>query len=146
MDRLLQREHLLFPHITAQDPRKRPVKARVHFSGAGRSVGCDGAAIGADHAFRVLPEEWRPDFKILCGDQVYLDSPWKHYLWHTHGEADLERRFFDIYWRTWAGDRRKRGLRSLLADGANYYSPDDHELWNNAPNRANRLPGMGFLL
>jgi hypothetical protein len=28
------------------------------------------------------------------------------------------------------------GFRQLLTDGANYFTPDDHEYWNNAPNAA----------
>jgi hypothetical protein len=80
-----------------------------------------------------LPDGARPDVKILCGDQVYLDDPWAHYLWHTHDVAELEAEFFRNYRDTWM---QEPGFRQLLTLGANYFSPDDHEYWNNAPNAA----------
>lgn len=80
-----------------------------------------------------LPAAARPDLKLLTGDQVYLDSPWHHFLRHTHSRAELEARFLDNYKRTWS---QADGFHRLLKEGANYFSSDDHELWNNAPNRA----------
>jgi hypothetical protein len=80
-----------------------------------------------------LPSGSRPDVKILCGDQVYLDDPWAHYLWYTHDSAELEGEFFRNYRDTWM---QELGFRQLLTQGANYFSPDDHEYWNNAPNAA----------
>jgi hypothetical protein len=80
-----------------------------------------------------LPAGARPEVKILCGDQVYLDDPWAHYLWHTHEVAELEDEFIRNYAHTWT---QEPGFRQLLADGANYFTPDDHEFWNNAPNTA----------
>jgi hypothetical protein len=80
-----------------------------------------------------LPGGSRPDVKILCGDQVYLDDPWAHYLWYTHDQGELEEEFFRNYRDTWTQDQ---GFRQLLTQGANYFSPDDHEYWNNAPNTA----------
>ena len=89
-----------------------------------------------DLAYRRLPAPLRPDFKILCGDQIYLDSPWFHFLRSTHSETQMRNRFFDRYWQTWAGTGAGPGLRRMLADGANFFCADDHELWNNAPTRA----------
>ncbi len=89
-----------------------------------------------DRAYARLPAAHRPDFKILCGDQVYLDSPWSHFLRHTHDEDEMRESFLERYWTTWAGVPGRPGLSALMADGANFFSPDDHELWNNAPNRA----------
>lgn len=82
-----------------------------------------------------LPSGEHPDMKILCGDQVYLDSPWSHYLWHTHTTAELETEFFGNYMRTWNQGGIAAGFRELLKDGANFFSSDDHEYWNNAPNK-----------
>jgi hypothetical protein len=64
---------------------------------------------------------------------VYLDDPWAHYLWHTHDIPELEGEFFRNYRDTWM---QEPGFRQLLTQGANYFSPDDHEYWNNAPNAA----------
>jgi hypothetical protein len=80
-----------------------------------------------------LPAGSRPDVKILSGDQVYLDHPWFHYLWHTHSVQNLRKRFFTNYQKTWA---QQGGFQQLLKDGANFFTSDDHELWNNAPNTA----------
>lgn len=80
-----------------------------------------------------IPGGARPDVKILSGDQVYLDSPWHHYLKHTHSAAELQAEFFKNYLDTWT---QTTGFQRLLQGGANYFCPDDHELWNNAPNRA----------
>jgi hypothetical protein len=81
---------------------------------------------------RLAPMD-RPDVKILVGDQVYLDAPWQRFVRRTHSERELASLFFDRYKETWGGTH---GLRRVLADGANYFTSDDHEFWNNAPNRA----------
>jgi hypothetical protein len=88
-------------------------------------------------AYTQLPPAASPDVKILCGDQVYLDDPWAHYLWHTHTPPELADRFFRTYYDTWT---QEPGFRDLLIQGANYFAPDDHEYWNNAPNRATAIP------
>jgi hypothetical protein len=76
------------------------------------------------------------DLKILCGDQVYLDDPALHFTWHRHSPADLEDRLLGNYVRTWTQEGLSAGFRQFLQNGANYFSSDDHEFWNNAPNRA----------
>jgi hypothetical protein len=81
-------------------------------------------------AFLATPQV---DFKILCGDQVYLDAPWSHFLVHTHNRVELEQRFFETYQYTWEQAGAGSGFRYLLQDGANFFSCDDHEFWNNAP-------------
>lgn len=86
-----------------------------------------------ERVYRDVPATHRPDFKILCGDQVYLDQPTSDFLRYTHGKRGMQLRFFAHYWRVWSDCS---ALWELLADGANFFSPDDHELWNNAPNRA----------
>jgi hypothetical protein len=89
--------------------------------------------------YRYLPEDERPDIKVLCGDQVYLDNPWRETTlkWY-HGNqkpgvfrAMLFKKYVDN-WTQLGGD--DAGLRQLLGDGANYFCSDDHEFWNNAPN------------
>lgn len=85
---------------------------------------------GLSSAFTNLPE--KPDMKILCGDQVYLDAPASHFSLHTHSRAELEASFASAYLSSFG----RGGLADVLRAGANYFSSDDHELWNNAPSRA----------
>jgi hypothetical protein len=72
--------------------------------------------------------------KFLCGDQVYLDAPWQHYASTRHSVEELETELFEKYESTWT--QTPRGFLDLLKNGANYFSSDDHEYWNNAPDRA----------
>jgi hypothetical protein len=90
----------------------------------------------AGSAYFHLPHGRRPVLKFLCGDQVYLDDPATYFLRHTHRAQELERLFFENYVRTWGQRDETSGFNQILKSGANYFSPDDHELWNNAPNRA----------
>lgn len=83
-------------------------------------------------AFLGLPGGIRPDLKILCGDQVYLDSPWYRYL-IPHGAAALGETFLKNYTETWSQTGDRQGFNHLLATGATYFCSDDHEFWNNAP-------------
>lgn len=86
-----------------------------------------------------IPKERRPDAKVLCGDQVYLDNPWRETTlkWYRGNQkpgvfrAMLFKKYLDN-WRQVRGE--DEGFRHLLADGANYFCSDDHEFWNNAPN------------
>lgn len=80
--------------------------------------------------FILSKESLRPHFKIWCGDQVYLDSPLKHYATNIHTKAELTRRHVDHYAATWFSEV---GLSGCLSEGGNVFCPDDHELWNNAP-------------
>jgi hypothetical protein len=93
-----------------------------------------------------LPEDRRPDIKILCGDQVYLDNPWFDTSFRYNGgnskpglfRAGLFQKYLNN-WKQVEGD--DAGFRQLLKDGANYFCSDDHEFWNNAPN----FGGIGFV-
>src|SRR5215216_2557469 len=93
-----------------------------------------------------IPAQQRPDIKILCGDQVYLDNPWREttlpwyrgYLTPGQFRAKLLERYTNN-WTQAVGD--DAGFRRLLKDGANYFCSDDHEFWNNAPN----FGGIGFI-
>jgi len=96
--------------------------------------------------FRHLPENRRPDIKVLCGDQVYLDNPWYETTLRYNGgnlrrglfRATLFRKYIDNWKQV---ERDEAGFRQLLKDGANYFCSDDHEYWNNAPN----FGGIGFI-
>ena len=89
--------------------------------------------------FHELPGSERPDIKILSGDQVYLDDPAPHFLLHTHTKPELLSTHFENYRRTWLQEGVGGGFRGLLQDGANYFSSDDHEFWNNAPSWASLI-------
>jgi hypothetical protein len=87
-------------------------------------------------SFSQLPLEDRPTVKILCGDQVYLDIPV-----HQNFPSDsirLAEIFLRKYVQTWRESDAAgvRGLGGLLKEGANYFTADDHEFWNNYPNAA----------
>jgi hypothetical protein len=84
------------------------------------------------NAFFHMPQSASPDVKVLAGDQVYLDSPAWDYATHRYSEAQLRDRFLRHYVATWG---QKDGFARLLGDGANFFCSDDHEYWNNAPNR-----------
>jgi hypothetical protein len=78
-----------------------------------------------------VPHDARPDVKLLAGDQVYLDSPASEYATHGYSADVLRARLLQQYLSTWGQDE---GYARLLGDGANFFSSDDHEYWNNAPN------------
>lgn len=99
----------------------------------------EGGTLG--NTFFNLPEGKRPDIKLWCGDQVYLDAPWYYHSTHTHTRAELERLHFDTYWRAWSQAGTSAGFNEALRRGANYFVADDHEFWNNAPNWASLYPG-----
>ena len=90
----------------------------------------DGAG-NAGRAYSLLPADAQPDVKILCGDQVYLDQPTAEFLAHTHTADGLRERHLANYAGAWA---QTGGFRELLRAGGTYFSSDDHDFWNNAPN------------
>lgn len=83
-----------------------------------------------------LSEMDKPDIKILSGDQVYLDAPWTNFAATRHTYNELEDLHFSNYLRTWNQEGAFFGNRHFLQNGANFFTADDHELWNNAPNNA----------
>lgn len=86
--------------------------------------------------FAALSSVARPDLKLLAGDQVYLDAPWYRFVVPS-SQAGLRASFMDSYIGTWGQGRQLgegQGFSHLLASGANYFTSDDHEFWNNAPN------------
>lgn len=100
----------------------------------------------AGQTFFEMPRESRPDLKILCGDQVYLDNPWfkttLNVLSWLSPKENIRQLFFKKYLQNWTqmalmkkGDKwAVGGFNVLLRHGANYFASDDHEFWNNAPN------------
>jgi hypothetical protein len=90
----------------------------------------DGAG-NAGRAYSQLPGDAQPDIKILCGDQVYLDQPTTEFLGHTHNADELLERHLANYANAWS---QSGGFRELLRVGGTYFSSDDHDFWNNAPN------------
>jgi hypothetical protein len=93
------------------------------------------------NAFFHMPLPARPDVKIFAGDQVYLDSPWQRYATGTHSAGELQSIFLEHYIQTWGQTvGTTAGFSRLLVEGANFFSSDDHEYWNNAPNFAAFAP------
>jgi hypothetical protein len=90
----------------------------------------DGAG-NAGRAYSQLPADDQPDVKILCGDQVYLDQPTTEFLVHTHTADGLRERHLGNYASAWT---QTGGFRELLRAGGTFFSSDDHDFWNNAPN------------
>jgi hypothetical protein len=103
----------------------------------GSCFGWDGDPFGREvgAAVRQLPALHRPDVTFLCGDQVYLDAPFPRYLHHLPGGEGLRLELFEKYRANWAPPDQGAGYSELLRQGATYFTADDHELWNNAPNK-----------
>jgi hypothetical protein len=83
---------------------------------------------------RLLPEDFKPNVKILCGDQVYLDLPALEEF--PDDEAWLAENFLRKYLQTW---EQKEGYQVLLENSGSYFTADDHEFWNNYPNWASLI-------
>ena len=73
----------------------------------------------------------RPHLKILTGDQVYLDQPAGPGtpMVDRMSSEELRRWMIAKYRRAWLN------LQNTLRAGANYMTSDDHEFWNNYPER-----------
>jgi hypothetical protein len=95
------------------------------------------SAIGNTY-FNLLIQD-RPDIKILCGDQVYLDAPALNFV-IPKSDKRLEDTHFANYVDTWTQEGFPFGNKFFLQNGANFFSADDHEFWNNAPDFASFLP------
>ena len=87
-----------------------------------------------------LPAGARPHIKFLCGDQVYLDNPPQDFLNPLHSRNWLEHRSFKTYLDSWTQQTADGGFGQLLKNGANFFSSDDHEFWNNAPDIGLNVP------
>ena len=89
----------------------------------------------ASAAFTGLPLSSKPHLKLLCGDQVYLDAPFPRFLITKFGPDDLQAVHLQTYLDSWGLVGGRTGLSGMLSDGATFLSSDDHEYWNNAPER-----------
>lgn len=108
----------------------------------------------AGKVFYEMPWQRRPNLKLLCGDQVYLDNPWEETTFPLGitGNEKLRKLILKKYIQTWTqmslmSDKKKSavgGFNVLLRHGANYFASDDHEFWNNAPNKGG--VGLGLTL
>jgi hypothetical protein len=98
--------------------------------------GKDGAGL-VGRTYGLLPTGARPDLKILCGDQVYLDAPSVWTVIPSVTEEELRRRLLETYIAAWT---QEPGFHGLLADGPNVFTSDDHDFWNNAPNGSITAP------
>jgi hypothetical protein len=80
-------------------------------------------------AVRQLTKQWSPAFKLLVGDQVYGDWPSDKTPDFTgHPEVEL---YADRYARYW-GDA---AYRELMQTSPNFFMCDDHEFWNDYPEK-----------
>lgn len=86
-----------------------------------------------------IPTDAKPDVKFLCGDQVYLDNPPQDFIL-PRGRDWLEHRCFQTYVDAWSQQTAEGGFGQLLKHGANFFSSDDHEFWNNAPDKGWNVP------
>ncbi len=82
--------------------------------------------------FAQIPDGLQPDLSLLCGDQVYLDSPFVKFL-VPHTKQGLAEILLANYAATWTQRSDQQGFQQLLASGSNLFTSDDHEFWNNAP-------------
>jgi hypothetical protein len=87
-----------------------------------------GGNVGRTYA--QLPSDVRPELKVLCGDQVYLDAPSFWTIFPAVSGNELRRRLLETYLAAWM---QEPGYHTLLADGPNAFTADDHDFWNNAP-------------
>jgi hypothetical protein len=91
----------------------------------------------AAEAYKLLYEQGdlaaRPHLKFLTGDQVYLDIGFDS-LSTVSGE--LRERIANDYAKHW------RSLGSILARGATWMLPDDHEYWNDYPYYDSLIPTL----
>ena len=86
-------------------------------------------------AYKALATDDGPSIHLWGGDQVYLDSPWFRFS-VPHRAASLESLFRENYELTWSTQHGSGSLGGILSRASNYFTSDDHEFWNNAPNRA----------
>jgi hypothetical protein len=94
-----------------------------------------GGTVG--RAYSLLPADAKPDVKILCGDQVYLDAPSFWTIVPATNDDEIRRRLIEIYLAAWT---QAPGFQDLLADGPNLFTSDDHDYWNNAPHWSATVP------
>lgn len=77
-----------------------------------------------------LVKKWKPAFKLLIGDQVYQDWPWD-----LLGPDSPMLRYAERYEQYW-GDP---GYQQILTSTPNFFMADDHEFWNDYPEKQMQL-------
>ena len=86
-----------------------------------------------------------PHLKLLCGDQVYLDSPVAERV--PDSEPQIRQLLLDKYLTNWgAREPSTSQFGALLRTGSNLMLSDDHEFWNNYPMPAIYAPRLAPLL
>jgi hypothetical protein len=78
-----------------------------------------------------LGREWLPAFKLLVGDQIYGD--WPPEQAENFGPVEYYAARYEEYW----GDAL---YREALQSTPNFFLCDDHEFWNDYPERQIHLP------
>jgi hypothetical protein len=71
-----------------------------------------------------------PPFKLLIGDQVYQDYP------PRKPAPDMKKVFTERYEEYWG----HAPYRTVLQSSPNFFTSDDHEFWNNFPERQLWIP------
>jgi hypothetical protein len=89
---------------------------------------------------RICAQLPRPDLTLLLGDQIYGDLPLREDLPEAPGPlaAALARKYRANWTRP--GQHVEGGLRQLLRLAPYACVADDHEYWNNFPQRQAQLP------
>ena len=87
-----------------------------------------------------LPTAAKPDIKFLSGDQVYLDNPPQDFINPFRNHEWLQARSFQTYAQNWTQHTQAGGFSRLLKHNANFFTSDDHEFWNNAPDIGLNVP------
>jgi hypothetical protein len=123
-------------------PDRLPIKGEKPFTVFLGSCFClseDTGGVSRAYQRIMNSERDAPEVNIFCGDQVYLDHPLYDFL-VPHGPDWLGNRFFQSYVASWTAAASKGSLHPLLRQNANYFSSDDHEFWNNAPDIGLNVP------
>ena len=86
----------------------------------------DDGAVGRTYQSLYDRLDKRPHLKLLVGDQVYVDQPPTWWIL-PKDTSSIRRRVNRAYYESW------KRLRRMLPYGANVFSTDDHEYWNDYP-------------
>ena len=113
--------------LPLSDERPFTVLLGSCFSVAQDPAGQAGASIAR------LPVFAKPHVAIYAGDQVYLDSPFLHFLTAFHSEDDLAEELLSRYMTTWTQRTAIGGFQQALTTAGACFTSDDHDYWNNAP-------------
>lgn len=101
--------------------------------------GLDDKMGAVGQTYMQMPNDAKPDIKFLCGDQVYLDNPFWRFIW-PRGSTWLQANSFTCYYENWTQYTANGGFYQLLKNNANFFTSDDHEFWNNAPDIGLNVP------